>query len=82
MYKHILIPYDGFELSAKAVQHGMALAKAAQAKVTGMTVTRPFQIISEDPEMLTDTPEQYAVHATALATKRLEQIKDLGAASA
>jgi nucleotide-binding universal stress UspA family protein len=30
--------------------------------------------------MLTDTPEQYAAHAAALATKRLEQIKDLGAA--
>jgi len=80
MYKHILIPYDGFELSAKAVQHGMALAKAAHARVTGLTVTRPFQIISEDPEMLTDTREQYAAHAGTLAMKRLEQIKDLGAA--
>jgi nucleotide-binding universal stress UspA family protein len=80
MYKHILVPHDGFELSANAVQHGMALAKTAHARVTGMTVTRPFQIISEDPEMLTNTPEQYAMHATALAMKRLEQIKDLSAA--
>src|SRR5262249_39143053 len=30
--------------------------------------------------MLIDTPEQYAVHAAPLATKRLEQVEDLGAA--
>jgi nucleotide-binding universal stress UspA family protein len=28
MYKHILIPTDGSELSLKAVQHGILLAKA------------------------------------------------------
>ena len=28
MYKHILIPTDGSELSKKAVDHGIGLAKA------------------------------------------------------
>ena len=42
MYKHILIPTDGSELSSKAIHHGIALAKAVNAKVTGITVTTPF----------------------------------------
>lgn len=35
MYKHILIPTDGSELSKKAIKAGIALAKAVGAKVTG-----------------------------------------------
>jgi len=43
MFKHILIPTDGSELSNKAIQQGIALAKAVSAKVTGITVTIPFR---------------------------------------
>lgn len=39
MYKHILIPTDGSLLSADAIEHGMALAKAVSAKVTALTVS-------------------------------------------
>jgi nucleotide-binding universal stress UspA family protein len=35
MYKHILIPTDGSELSNKAIRHGVALAKAVNAKGNG-----------------------------------------------
>lgn len=38
MFKHILIPTDGSELSAKAVKAGVALAKTLGAKVTGLHV--------------------------------------------
>jgi nucleotide-binding universal stress UspA family protein len=31
MYKHILIPTDGSELSQKAINHGIGLAKALNA---------------------------------------------------
>lgn len=41
MYKHILLPTDGSELSLKAIQHGVALAKAVGAKVTGLSVVVP-----------------------------------------
>jgi nucleotide-binding universal stress UspA family protein len=37
MYKHILVPTDGSKLSRKAVVHGLRLAKALGAEVTGMT---------------------------------------------
>ena len=39
MYKHILIPTDGSELSNNAIHHGITLAKAVNAEVTGITVT-------------------------------------------
>lgn len=34
MYKHILIPTDGSELSKLALEEGVALAKALDARVT------------------------------------------------
>lgn len=42
LFKHILIPTDGSELSLKAVQHGIALAKVMDAKITAMTVQPPL----------------------------------------
>jgi len=34
MYKHILLPYDGSELSERALSEGMGLAKSEIAKIT------------------------------------------------
>ena len=56
MYKHILIPTDGSELSKLALEEGVALAKALDAHVTIITVTTPFHVITGNPVMLTDTP--------------------------
>ncbi len=36
MFKHILLPTDGSELSTKAVKAGIAFAKSVRAKVTGV----------------------------------------------
>ena len=38
MFKHILLPTDGSELSRSALKGGLALAKALGAKVTGVHV--------------------------------------------
>jgi nucleotide-binding universal stress UspA family protein len=80
MYRHILIPTDGSELSGKAIQHGVALAKSVGAKVSGITVTVPFHVFAIDPEALTDTPASYQTRVAAAATKYLEQIKNVAAA--
>lgn len=69
MYKHILIPTDGSELSRKAIDYGMALAKSVNAKVTVMTVSLPFYVFAIEPGMVTDTPEQYQKRMAAAATK-------------
>ena len=41
MYKNILIPTDGTEFCERAVRHGVALAKLAGARITGVTVNGP-----------------------------------------
>lgn len=38
MYTNILLPTDGSELSQRAIRHGIQLAKAVNAKVTGLSV--------------------------------------------
>jgi nucleotide-binding universal stress UspA family protein len=45
MYEHILIATDGSELAQKAVEQGIALAKAVGAKVTVVTVTEPWTAV-------------------------------------
>ena len=43
MFKHILIPTDGSDLSRKAILYGVQLAKETGAKVTAIKVTEPYQ---------------------------------------
>lgn len=42
MFKHILMPTDGSEHSARAVERGIELAKLCGAKVTGIHVMQDF----------------------------------------
>ena len=49
MYKHILIPTDGSELSKMAIYEGVALAKALAAHITVVTVTTPFHVFQPSP---------------------------------
>jgi nucleotide-binding universal stress UspA family protein len=44
MYKHILIPTDGSDVAAKAINAGVALAKEMGAKVTGFYAEEPRPI--------------------------------------
>ncbi len=48
MYTNILIPTDGSELSEKAVNHGIALAKRIGAKVTVLTVVQPLHTFTAE----------------------------------
>jgi nucleotide-binding universal stress UspA family protein len=81
MYKQVLIPTDGYELSRMALEEGVALAKALGARVTFVTVTTPFHVITVSPGMLTDTPERYKEHVTAFASQCLDVAKNIAAAA-
>ncbi|HXB22938.1 MAG TPA: universal stress protein [Candidatus Solibacter sp.] len=71
MYKNILIPTDGSELAGKAVEHGIALAKDIGAKITVLTATAPFRIVTFEMQMLEDTPDQYKKNMHDYALKIL-----------
>jgi nucleotide-binding universal stress UspA family protein len=77
MYKHVLIPTDGSELSIGAVRQGANFAKAIGAKITLLTVMPPYNAY-ELGEMwpLTDS-EQYRQHAEQQAEKRLATAREL-----
>ena len=44
MYANILLSTDGSDVAKKGIKHGLALAKALNAKVTVITVTEPLDI--------------------------------------
>ena len=48
MFKHVLVPIDGSILSMKAVEKGVAFAKAIGAKLTVLTVIEPTGIVGTD----------------------------------
>lgn len=76
MYKHILIPTDGSDLSWMAVRAGVALAKALGARVTAITVSAPFRTVTIDPAMVASTPERYQKDAEAAAERYLATAMD------
>src|SRR3974390_2247713 len=44
MYANILLSTDGSDVARKGVEHGIALAKALNAKATVITVTEPLEV--------------------------------------
>jgi nucleotide-binding universal stress UspA family protein len=59
MFKHILIPTDGSDLSRKAVLYGVELAKAVGAKVTALTLTEPYHVASMDAVLVSIGEDEY-----------------------
>ena len=75
MFKHILIPTDGSDLSRKAVLYGVQLAKASGAKVTALTVTDPYRAATMDAVLIPVGEEDYEEQSRLLAERAMEQVK-------
>ncbi|MGC4060035.1 MAG: universal stress protein [Aquabacterium sp.] len=45
MYEHLLVPVDGSELSDKAIEHSIGLAKMLGASITGFTAEPPLPVL-------------------------------------
>jgi nucleotide-binding universal stress UspA family protein len=71
LFKNILVATDGSDLAAKAVERGILFAEEIGAKITALTVTELFQLISVAPSQLEYTPIEYKKHAEAHAEKVL-----------
>jgi len=76
VFKNILIPTDGSDLAYKAVEQGVLFAKEIGAKITAMTVTEPFELVSVSQIQLEYTPIEYKKHAEAHAEKVLSVVLD------
>jgi len=69
LFKSILVPTDGSDLTAKAVEQAIVFAKEIGAKITAMTVTEPFppHLGSVASSELEYAPIEYMKHAKAYA---------------
>lgn len=76
MFKKILLPTDGSELSERAVLAGVSLAKDVGAEVVGLTVLPEFHTFTADPEMIEETEEEFTAAAEQRAAKYLGFIAD------
>ena len=83
MYKSILIATDGSELAGKAVEQGLALAKALSAKVTVTTVTEPWTMVAPGEIGMTIPIEEYekgvGEHAAKILQDAQARAKTVGA---
>ena len=75
MFKHILIPTDGSDLSRKAVLYGVQLAKEARAKVTSITVNDPYRAAAMDTVLIPVDEEEYEEASRRLSERAMEQVK-------
>lgn len=75
MFKHILIPIDGSELSTRAAQTGIELAKLSQGRICVLHVIPPFHTIAYVGAMLAATEYAYREEAETNGQRYLADIR-------
>lgn len=81
MYTNILIPTDGSELAGKAVRQGITLAREMGARITALTVSRPFHTFTLDTSSVEETPETYNEHAREQNARTLSAVAEAAKAA-
>mgnify|MGYP000176178829 CR=1 FL=1 len=81
MFKHVLIPTDGSDLSRKALLYGVQLAKESGAKVTALTVRPPYVIGSMDMIGVVGSQDEFEAETQRYADYALTQAKMAGEAA-
>ena len=78
MYKHIMMPTDGSELSDKAIDAGIELAQLLRARVTGFTAVPEYRFPTDVDWMSRHavSPDQYERDARRQAEAALQKIAD------
>jgi len=71
MFKHLLVPTDGSELSQAAIQGAVQFAKSINARVTALHAMPKFHMLAYGPEMVTDTRQEFAKDCKAHADRFL-----------
>jgi nucleotide-binding universal stress UspA family protein len=73
VYRSILIPTDGTEITAKAVSTAIALAQALGAQLSTITVKEPFPY-SAMSEMQPIPPQEFYDAQERIAQKRVDEV--------
>lgn len=77
MYRNILVPTDGSELSLRAVKQAVTLAREQKARITALHVTPPYQVPGgEDGSVYRYVgPQQHAAAEKQIARRHLGRIE-------
>lgn len=76
MFKRILVPTDGSDLSNKAVAAAIDLAKALNAAMVGMTTLEPYSY-SNLSEYRPETLDDYEARMDQVGAERLAKLADM-----
>jgi nucleotide-binding universal stress UspA family protein len=80
MYQRILVPTDGSDITAKAVQTAIGLARTLNAQVSTISVKEPFPY-SAISEMQPTPPQEFFDAQERIAAGRIEQVLDAARAA-
>jgi nucleotide-binding universal stress UspA family protein len=80
MYKRILFPTDGSDITAKALTSALELARLSGAELVALAVKEPFPY-SAISEMQPVPPQEYYDAQTRVAAARLKLVSDAAAAA-
>jgi nucleotide-binding universal stress UspA family protein len=75
MYKHILLPTDGSEVSVRAVDTGLELARTLQARVYALHVILPFQSLSYITQIIPESESSYTEESVRWAERYLGEVR-------
>ena len=75
MFKHLLLPTDGSELSRAAIRKGVRFAKESNARVTAVSVIPEFHVLTFDTTMIEDTKAVFLADSRAQAEATLALLK-------
>lgn len=84
MYKHLLVPIDGSELSDKAMRHSIELATCLQSRITAFVAepAPPLPTIGNTPRLIEREYERHdqrtAEHATQVIRKFKSAAQEAG----
>jgi nucleotide-binding universal stress UspA family protein len=76
MFKQILLPTDGSDLSERSVLAGISFAKDVGGQVVGLTVRPEFHAFTYKTDMLEDTEPEFNAATERQADKNLAFISD------
>ncbi|WP_374674533.1 universal stress protein [Ideonella sp.] len=80
MYRNILVPTDGSDITAKAVQTAITLAKTVGARLSVISVKEPFPY-SAISEMQPVPPQEFYDAQERIASTRVKAVVDAATAA-
>ena len=76
MFKHLLLPTDGSEASQATLLKGVRLAKACNARITGISVVPEFHVLTFNTTMIEDTRDVFIAESRTQAHKYLALLNE------